>query len=123
MTTYDYQLLKEKLRSRPHQLDSLEDWLLLVINTARAMIDNVNKSRLTDLKEFLDCETTAQVQLTYDHFQGKFGQADFSYRRHPNYIYLSSLVAYFPDYPLQAKHKVYIKKCMDIDCYFLYELI
>lgn len=70
MTKRDYQLLKEKLRSRPHQLDSLEDWLLLVINTARAMIDNVNKSRLTDLKEFLDCETTAQMQLTYDHFQG-----------------------------------------------------
>ena len=66
----------------------------------RAMIANTDKSQFNYLDDVLSKRTSSELKLAFDFCQGRFGGEGFSYRRHPNYFYLSSLVATFPEFDL-----------------------
>ena len=82
-----YMDLKNKLSNRPILLDNTNDFLFVLVNTVKAMIENTDKSQLSELDKILDGVTSQELKLAYDFCQGRFGQAGFSYRRHPNYFF------------------------------------
>ena len=82
-----YMELKNKLSNRPILLDNTNDFLFVLVNTVKAMIENTDKSQLSELDKILDGVTSQELKLAYDFCQGRFGQAGFSYRRHPNYFF------------------------------------
>ncbi len=114
--------LNNKLSNRPNLLDKTNDWLFVLANTMKAMIENTDKSKLVELEKILDGVASQELKLAYDFCQGKFGQEGFSYRRHPNYFYLSSLIATFPEFELSQQDRDYLKEIIIFDHYLLYEL-
>ena len=117
-----YMELKNKLSNRPILLDNTNDFLFVLVNTVKAMIENTDKSQLSELDKILDGVTSQELKLAYDFCQGKFGKEGFSYRRHPNYFYLSSLIATFPEFELSKADLDYLKGIINFDNYLLYEL-
>lgn len=117
-----YLKIKSMIKSRPKQLIDLEDWLYVVINTSKSIIDNTSKKDLDEILDFIHCETTSQIQLKFDTIQGKFGKDNFSQRYSPKYIYLCSLVANFSDKEISEKERELIKKYSMCNTYLLYEI-
>lgn len=117
-----HEQVKIKLRQRPQQLIDLDQWLFVTINTAKAMIDNTDKTQFVFLKHFASCDTTRDIQQFFDRVQGKFGNKNFSQRHNPKYLYLCSLVANFPQINLSSKDKQLISLFTTDDKYLLYEI-
>ncbi|WP_373740527.1 hypothetical protein [Neisseria sp.] len=115
-----YLSLKAQLKPRPKQLEKQEDWLFVLGNTMRAMIENTDKGRLGCLDEIPEKRTSRELKLAFDFCQGRFGGDGFSYRRHPRYAYLSGLVATFPEFELSRANRAYLKEITDYDRYLLY---
>ncbi|MGT2666805.1 hypothetical protein ACVRYP_05765 [Streptococcus rifensis] len=101
----DYLALKEKLKSYPSQLEDSRDWLFVLANTMRAMIDNSDKASLGELAAMLARSKSQELKLSFDFCQGRFGRDGFSFRKHPRYTYLSSLVATYPEFVLTQEEK------------------
>ena len=117
-----YVKIKTELKARPKKLTSLEQWLFVVVNTAKSIIDNTAKDCLDMVEKLADCDNTSQIQYEFDQIQGKFGREGFSQRYSPNYLYLCSLVANFPNQMLSSKEQKLIKQYGAFKTYFLYEL-
>lgn len=117
-----FEATKEKLRHRPKYLIDLNQWLFVTINTAKSMIDNTDKSQFGYLKKFVSCDTTRDIQQIFDKIQGKFGNKDFSKRHSPNYLYLCSLVANYPQTSLSSEASQLISYFVTTDEYLLYEM-
>ncbi len=122
MENEKYIKIKAKLEERPKQVTNLEEWLYVVVNTAKSIIDNTSKNDLDIVMKFADCNNTSQIQYEFDIIQGKFGRESFSQRYNPNYIYLCSLVANFPNQELSNKDKELIIEYSAINTYLLYQL-
>lgn len=112
----------EELRARPKQLTNLDQWLFTVVNTAKSIIDNTSKNNLDLVMKFADCNSTSQIQQEFDIIQGKFGRDGFSQRYSPNYIYLCSLVANYPDQELSNRDRELVRQYCGVETYLLYEL-
>lgn len=117
-----YEDIKEKLAIRPATLEDVRDWLFVTLNTAKAMIETVNRSQFQELDACLDCQCVQELQLLFDSFQGKFGGASFSQRRSPIYLYLCSLVALFPNQTIGDEERQYMKSVLAVSSYLLYDL-
>lgn len=117
-----YVEIKKELKCRPGQLTNLEQWLFIVVNTAKSIIDNTSKNNLDIVMKFAECNSTSQIQHEFDIIQGKFGREGFSYRYSPNYLYLCSLVANYSDQELSNKDKELVRRYSVVDTYLLYEL-
>lgn len=117
-----YAQLKMKLTARPKQLTDLTEWLFVVINTAKSIIDNVNKQYLDSVMTFAECKCTSQIQYEFDRIQGQFGRESFSQRYSPNYLYLCSLVANYPNQDLLPADRELLKEYGAVPTYLLYEL-
>ena len=117
-----YVQIATMLKDRPKQLTSLDQWLFVTVNTAKSMIDNTSKGNVDLVLRFADCSSISQVQHEFDIMQGKFGREGFSQRHNPNYYYLCSLVANFPNQELSQEDKERIKLYSTIGTYLLYEL-
>jgi len=48
-----YMELKNKLSNRPTLLDNTNDFLFVLVNTVKAMIENTDKSQLSELDKIL----------------------------------------------------------------------
>ena len=97
-----YTSIKEKLKAKPKKLTDLDQWLFVVVNTAKSIIDNTSKNNLGDVMKLSECKSTSQIQHEFDIIQGKFGREGFSQRYSPVYIYLCSLVANYSNEELDA---------------------
>lgn len=117
-----YAKMKIELNSRPKELTSLDKWLFVVVNTAKSIIDNTGKDCLDMVEKLADCDSTGQIQYEFDRIQGKFGREGFSQRYSPNYLYLCSLVANYPDQTLSSMDRELIIQYSMLKTYFLYEL-
>ena len=117
-----YAKMKTELKARPKGLTSLDQWLFVVVNTARSIIDNTCKDCVDMVEKLADCDNTSQIQYEFDRIQGKFGREGFSQRYSPNYLYLCSLVANFPNQMLSSKEQKLIKQYGAFKTYLLYEL-
>lgn len=117
-----YAKIKAELKAKPKELTSLEQWLFVVVNTAKSIIDNTDKDSLDMVKKLADCDSTGQIQYEFDRIQGKFGREGFSQRYSPNYLYLCSLVANFPNQALSSKERELIIRYSVLKTYLLYEL-
>ena len=113
---------KVELGAKPKQITNLTQWLFIVINTAKSIIDNTSKSNLDIVIKFADCDSTSQIQQEFDIIQGKFGRENFSQRYSPNYLYLCSLVANYPDQILSNRDRELIKQYSTNESYLLYEI-
>lgn len=118
----NYMQLKDKLKSKPKQLESQSDCLLVLANTMRAMIVSTDKSQLDYLDEILVKRTSQELKLAFDFCQGRFGGNRFSYRRHSNYLYLCSLAATFPEFEVSSEDQAYLKEVIGYDHYLLYDI-
>ncbi len=116
-----YERMLEKIREHVAALDSLEEWLFVAVNTMKAIVTNSAKGQEQVVLKALECETTQEMQQLYDRIQGMYGREGFSYRNHPQYYYLSSLVARFPERKLTAKDKERIREFYATKDYLLYE--
>ena len=65
-----YMELKNKLSNRPILLDNTKDFLFVLVNTVKAMIENTDKSQLSELDQILDGVTSQELKLAYDFFKG-----------------------------------------------------
>ena len=117
-----YSKIKTELKSKPKELTNLNTWLFVVVNTAKSIIDNTNKKYLNIVEKLADCYSTSQIQYEFDKIQGKFGRENFSQRYSPNYLYLCSLVANFPDKTISNKEQELIIQYSVFRNYLLYEL-
>lgn len=117
-----YAKMKTELKTRPKELTSLDQWLFVVVNTAKSIIDNTSKDHLNMVEDLADCDSTGQVQYEFDRIQGKFGREGFSQRYSPNYLYLCSLVANFPNQTLSSRERELIMQYGMFRTYLLYEL-
>ena len=117
-----YAKIKAELKSRPKELIILEQWLFVVVNTARSIIDNTSKDRLDMVEKLAGCDSTSQIQYEFDRIQGKFGREGFSQRYNPNYLYLCLLVANFPNQTLSSKDRELIIQYSVFRTYLLYDL-
>lgn len=117
-----YVEIKKELKSRPGQLTNLEQWLFIVVNTAKSMIDNTSKNNLDIVMKFAECNSTSQIQHEFDIIQGKFAREGFSYRYSSNYLYLCSLVANYSNQVLSNKDKELVRQYSAVETYLLYEL-
>jgi hypothetical protein len=117
-----YTSIKEKLKAKPKKLTDLDQWLFVVVNTAKSIIDNTSKNNLDNVVKLFDCNSTSQIQHEFDIIQGKFGREGFSQRYSPVYIYLCSLVANFPNQELSNKDKELIMQYSTVETYLLYEI-
>lgn len=115
-----YERMLEKIREHVAALDSLEEWLFVAVNTMKAIVTNSAKGQEQVVLKALECETTQEMQQLYDRIQGMYGREGFSYRNHPNYYYLSSLVARFPERKLTDEDKVRIREFYATEDYLLY---
>lgn len=111
-----------KLRSHIIQLDSLDEWLFVTVNTMKAIIDNSCKDDISLVLKATELDSTDQIQHLYDTIQGKYGREGFSYRNAPSYYYLSSLIARFPNTPLVCSDQDKIRKYFEYNSYLLYEV-
>lgn len=109
MLNNDYKQLRTELKTRPKEIDCLTDWLLVVVNTAKAMICSTKPNHISDLNQFLTAKTTVEIQQLFDRIQGLYGQKGLKQRFNPNYIYLCSLIAQFPDEEIIEQNKAQIK--------------
>ena len=114
--------IAEKLRKHIDDLDDIDEWLFVVINTMKAIVDNSCRDDVSIVLKAKDCDTTAEIQRMYDMIQGKYGREGFSYRNNPSYYYLSSLVARFPDQELDKSSKEKIAEYYNEDGFLLYRL-
>ena len=117
-----YDKIKTELKSRPKQLTSSDKWLFVVVNTAKSIIDNTDKNCINALEKLAECDSTSQLQYEFDKIQGIFGRDGFSQRYSPDYIYLCSLIANFPDKPISHEEQELIIQYSTLKKYFLYEL-
>ena len=117
-----YTSIKEKLKAKPKKLTDLDQWLFVVVNTAKSIIDNTSKNNLDNVVKLYDCNSTSQIQHEFDIIQGKFGREGFSQRYSPVYIYLCSLVANFPNQELSNKDKELIMQYSTVETYLLREI-
>ena len=117
-----YTSIKEKLKAKPKKLTDLDQWLFVVVNTAKSIIDNTSKNNLGDGMKLSECKSTSQIQHEFDIIQGKFGREGFSQMYSPVYIYLCSLVANFPNQELSNKDKELIMQYSTVETYLLYEI-
>ena len=117
-----YTSIKKKLKAKPKKLTDLDQWLFVVVNTAKSIIDNTSKNNLDNVVKLYDCNSTSQIQHEFDIIQGKFGREGFSQRYSPVYIYLCSLVANFPNQELSNKDKELIMQYSTVETYLLYEI-
>ena len=117
-----YTSIKEKLKAKPKKLTDLDQWLFVVVNTAKSIIDNTSKNNFDNVVKLYDCNSTSQIQHEFDIIQGKFGREGFSQRYSPVYIYLCSLVANFPNQELSNKDKELIMQYSTVETYLLYEI-
>ena len=117
-----YTGIKEKLKAKPKKLTDLDQWLFVVVNTAKSIIDNTSKNNLDNVVKLFDCNSTSQIQHEFDIIQGKFGREGFSQRYSPVYIYLCSLMANFPNQELSNKDKELIMQYSTVETYLLYEI-
>lgn len=117
-----YTSIKEKLKAKPKKLTDLDQWLFVVVNTAKSIIDNTSKNNLDNVVKLYDCNSTSQIQHEFDIIQGKFGREGFSQRYSPVYLYLCSLVANFPDQELSDKDQELIRQYSIVKTYLLYEI-
>ena len=117
-----YAKMKTELKARPKELTSLDQWLFVVVNTAKSIIDNTCKGRLDMVEKLTSCNSTSQIQYEFDRIQGEFGREGFSQRYSPNYLYLCSLVANFPNQTLSDKDRELILQYGVFKTYLLYEL-
>ena len=117
-----YTSIKEKLKAKPKKLTDLDQWLFVVVNTAKSIIDNTSKNNLDNVVKLYDCNSASQIQHEFDIIQGKFGREGFSQRYSPVYIYLCSLMANFPNQELSNKDKELIMQYSTVETYLLYEI-
>ena len=117
-----YTGIKEKLKAKPKKLTDLDQWLFVVVNTAKSIIDNTSKNNLDNVVKLYDCNSASQIQHEFDIIQGKFGREGFSQRYSPVYIYLCSLMANFPNQELSNKDKELIMQYSTVETYLLYEI-
>ena len=117
-----YTSIKGKLKAKPKKLTDLDQWLFVVVNTAKSIIDNTSKNNLDNVVKLYDCNSTSQIQHEFDIIQGKFGREGFSQRYSPVYIYLCSLMANFPNQELSNKDKELIMQYSTVETYLLYEI-
>lgn len=117
-----YVKIKAVLRNKPKELSNLDQWLFVVVNTAKSIIDNTSKSDLDNVMKLSECNTTSQIQHEFDIIQGKFGRDGFSQRYSPTYLYLCSLVANYPNQELSDKDKELIRQYSTVETYLLYEI-
>ena len=117
-----YVKIKTVLETRPNELTNLDQWLFVVTNTAKSIIDNTSKNNLYTVMKLADCNSTSQIQQEFDMIQGKFGREDFSQRYSPNYLYLCSLVANYPNQELSNEDRELIKQYNTVETYLLYEI-
>ena len=117
-----YTSIKGKLKAKPKKLTDLDQWLFVVVNTAKSIIDNTSKNNLDNVVKLFDCNSTSQIQHEFDIIQGKFGREGFSQRYSPVYIYLCSLMANFPNQELSNKDKELIMQYSTVETYLLYEI-
>ena len=111
-----------KIKTKPKQLDNIDEWLFVVVNTMKAIIDNSCREDLYLVLKAGGCHTTSELQRMYDSIQGKYGREGFSYRNDPAYYYLSSLVARYPERELTDKDRKNIVKFYDATEYLLYRI-
>ena len=117
-----YVKIKAVLRNKPKELTNLDQWLFVVTNTAKSIIDNTSKNNLYTVMKLADCNSTSQIQQEFDMIQGKFGREDFSQRYSPNYLYLCSLVANYPNQELSNEDRELLKQYSVVETYLLYEI-
>lgn len=117
-----YDNILTKLKSRIIQLDSLDEWLFVTVNTMRAIIDNSCKEDVSVVLKATELDSTDQIQQLYDTIQGRYGRDGFSYRNAPSYYYLSSLVARFPKTQLSGGDHDKIREYYEHDIFLLYEV-
>ena len=117
-----YDNIKAQLKAKPKKLTNLDQWLFVVVNTAKSIIDNTSKNNLNNVVKLSDCNSTSQIQHEFDIIQGKFGREGFSQRYSPVYLYLCSLVANFPNQELSNKDKELIRQYCTVETYLLYEI-
>ena len=63
ITDQYYMELKNKLSNRPILLDNTDDFLFVLVNTVKAMIENTDKSQLSELDQILDGVTSQELKL------------------------------------------------------------
>lgn len=117
-----YVKIKTVLETKPKELANLDQWLFVVVNTAKSIIDNTSKNNLDMVMKLADCNNTRQIQQEFDIIQGKFGRESFSQRYSPNYLYLCSLVANYPNQELSDTDKELIRRYNAVKTYLLYEI-
>ena len=117
-----YDEISEKLKDHPAQIEDLEEWLFVTINTMKAIVMSSAKGQERIVLEAVNCGSTQQIQQLYDRIQGLYGREGFSYRNHPEYYYLSSLVARYPEQQLTEADKKRIRDYYNTDVYLLYEI-
>lgn len=117
-----YVSIKAELKAKPKELTNLDQWLFVVVNTAKSIIDNTSKNNLDHVMKLYDCNSTGQIQHEFDIIQGKFGREGFSQRYSPVYLYLCSLVANFPEQELSNADKELIRQYSTVETYLLYEI-
>ena len=71
---------KKLLAEHPKRLDDPKMWLFVTVNTARALIDNTDRSGMAALDDAKSCHTAAELQRWYDSIQGRYGREGFSFR-------------------------------------------
>lgn len=115
-----FQQMLSKLAGRPQKLEDVETWLFVTVNTARALIDSVNKDDLNkDI--FAGCASVREIQYRFDMTQGMYGRK-FSQKRDPNYNYLCSLAANFDERVITEHEHELIELYSKTDKYLLYEI-
>ena len=115
-----YEEVLNKVQAHVETLDSLEDWLFVAVNTMKAIVTNSAKGQEPVVLKAAECKNTSEVQRFYDRIQGMYGREGFSYRNHPKYYYLSSLIAIFPAKELSDDDREFIRKCYEAEEYLLY---
>ena len=61
-----YTSIKGKLKAKPKKLTDLDQWLFVVVNTAKSIIDNTSKNNLGDVMKLSECKSTSQIQHEFD---------------------------------------------------------
>ena len=117
-----FERVLERIRSKAELIDDKDEWIFVVINTMKAIIDNSCKEDVSFVGRAADCHTTMELQAMYDTIQGKYGREGFSYRNNPKYYYLSSLVARYPNEELTDKDREKIERYCEVEVYLLYNI-
>ena len=100
-----YLYVRDKRKTHPVNMDSLDEWLFVTINTMKAIIDNSRKEDVPVVLDTLNARDTAQIQQMYDVIQGRYVREGFLLRNASGYYYLTSLVARFPNTVINDEDK------------------